>query len=113
MEEIYISELVLQLWSLEFYYFLFKNMFLDFGVRFINCLSEHVIQGTVTSEIKFFSGNSYVFPKWIFIFDTDQAQIYRGEQSSKQQRVFDVFFQLNCREGGVFFKCGESVGGRV
>jgi hypothetical protein len=94
MEKINISRLELQRWSLEFVNFFLKYLFRVWDRGFANSVWDNVTQisyGVINFQdihyipnwthlllkIKFlFSRNNYVCPIWIFIFDTNQIQIY-------------------------------------
>jgi hypothetical protein len=85
VHEIHISRLELQRWPLGFFYFHSKvNIFEIWDSGLANSFLDHVIQISIKKRnfqyifsqhllpiIKYlFSRNSYVFPTWIFIFDT-------------------------------------------
>jgi hypothetical protein len=103
MEEIYISRLELQRWYLEFVISISKTYLGIWEKDLVNSFGDHVTQISYTVEwwilsiyilqvwkVKLFLGNlyssksntyiflsnSYACPMWIFIIDTDQAQIY-------------------------------------
>jgi hypothetical protein len=82
VQEIHIYILEPQRWTLEFVISFSKVFIWDLALRLANCFKSHVNQISIFSiyfsqlwKVKIFSGNCYVCPIWIFLFDTCRAQI--------------------------------------